>query len=106
MEAPERPTVEVVYALPGRQRVVAVDFAEGMTAMQAIERAGLLSDCPELAGHRLDVGIFGRVVTAGQPLRAGDRVEIYRPLKADPRETRRRLAASGRTMGRPERDRG
>ena len=106
MEAPERPTVEVVYALPGRQRVVAVDFTEGMTAMQAIERAGILRDCPELAGCRLDLGIFGRVVPAGQPLRSGDRVEIYRPLRADPRETRRRLAASGRTMGRPDGGRG
>jgi hypothetical protein len=101
MAIPEPPTIEVAYALPERQRVVIVEFREGMTAMQAIERTGLLRDCPELSGRPLDLGIFGRVVPAGQVLRAGDRVEIYRPLRVDPRESRRRLAASGRTMGRP-----
>jgi len=101
MAAPERRTVEVVYAPPGSQRVVEVEFAEGLTALQAVERAGLLRDCPELSGRRLDLGIFGRVVPEAHLLLAGDRVEVYRPLKADPRETRRRLAAAGRTMGRP-----
>jgi putative ubiquitin-RnfH superfamily antitoxin RatB of RatAB toxin-antitoxin module len=106
MAADERETVEVVYALQEQQRVVLVEFRRGMTAIQAIESAGMLRDYPELTTSSLQVGIFGRVVPAGQELRAGDRVEIYRPLRADPRETRRRLAASGRTMGKPVSDRG
>jgi hypothetical protein len=92
--------LEVVYALPGVQRVVELQFAEGMTAIQAIEAAGLLQEFPELASRTLTLGIFGRVVPSTQLLRPGDRVEIYRPLRADPREARRRLAAAGRTMGR------
>jgi hypothetical protein len=99
MGLPECATVEVAYALPERQHVRIVELTEGMTAMDAIESTGLLRECPELAGRRLEVGIFGRVVAADQLLRPGDRVEIYRRLKADPRATRRRLAASGRTMG-------
>jgi hypothetical protein len=101
MAAPERRTVEVAYALPGNQRVVEIEFAEGLTARQAIERAGLLRDCPELVGRRLDLGVFGRVVPETHVLRPGDRVEVYRRLKADPRETRRRLAEAGRAAGRP-----
>jgi hypothetical protein len=58
----------------------------------------LLRDCPELSGRPLDLGIFGRVVPAGQVLRAGDRVEIYRPLIADPKEVRKQRAAEGKVM--------
>jgi hypothetical protein len=105
MAAPEHGSVEVVYALPGRQHVVVVALIEGMTAAQAIDAAGLLRHHPELAARRLDLGIHGRVVPATQVLRAGDRVEVYRPLEADPRETRRRMAAKGMTMGRPAGDR-
>jgi hypothetical protein len=101
MAASERLTVEVAYALPQTQRVVAVPFEEGMTAAQAVEHSGLPEDCPELAGRKLDLGIYGRMVRPDHVLRAGDRVEVYRPLRADPRETRRRLAAAGRSMGRP-----
>jgi uncharacterized protein len=98
MAAPEPATVEVAYALRDVQRVVTVAFNEGMTALQAIERTPLIREFPELSGRTLDLGIHGRVVQASQLLRPGDRVEIYRPLTADPRQTRRRLAASGRTM--------
>jgi hypothetical protein len=106
MGPPDERRVEVAYALPGRQRVVSVAFVEGMKAQDAVAASGLVRECPELAGRRLHLGIFGRVVDGGRPLVAGDRVEIYRPLVADPRETRRRLAAQGRTMGRPGRARG
>lgn len=101
MAAPDRRTVEVAYALPVQQWVVEVPYEDGLTARQAVERSGLLQERQELSSRDLDLGVFGRPVHAGQPLRPGDRVEIYRPLKADPRETRRRLAAAGGTMGRP-----
>ncbi|NJD30880.1 MAG: RnfH family protein [Gammaproteobacteria bacterium] len=101
MAAREPHTVEVAYALPERQRVVVVEFREGLTARQAVEAAGLLRDCPELAGRELDLGVFGRVVSQGHVVRPGDRVEIYRPLEADPRETRRRRAAAVHSTGKP-----
>lgn len=96
MARPEGATVEVAYALRERQRVVTLPLTEGLTAIEAVERSGLIEECRELAGRRLDLGIFGRVVRPDHPLVPGDRVEIYRPLRADPREARRRLAADGR----------
>lgn len=95
----QTPVVEVAYALPGRQDVVRVELAEGMTALGAVEASGLTEVHPDLAGRSLDLGIFGQSVSADRLLKAGDRVEIYRALKADPREARRRLAAQGSTMG-------
>jgi putative ubiquitin-RnfH superfamily antitoxin RatB of RatAB toxin-antitoxin module len=99
MATPEIAAVEVVYALRDRQHVSRVRHADGMTAIQAIEASGLLKIFPELAGNRLDLGVYGRVVQETQVLRPGDRVEIYRRLTADPREARRRIAAGGRKRG-------
>jgi putative ubiquitin-RnfH superfamily antitoxin RatB of RatAB toxin-antitoxin module len=97
MAVPEHVAVEVVYALRDRQHVSRVRHADGMTAVEAVEASGLLKIFPELAGNRLDLGVYGRVVQETQVLLPGDRVEIYRPLTADPREARRRLAARGKT---------
>jgi uncharacterized protein len=97
MAAPEGASIEVVYALRDRQHVSQVRHADGMTAIEAVEASGLLKNFPELAGSRLDLGVFGRVVQEAQVLRRGDRVEIYRRLKADPREARRQVAARGKT---------
>ena len=97
MAAPESAAVEVVYALRDRQRVIQVRFTEGMTASQAVEASGLLDVFPELAGSRIDFGVYGRVVQQTHVLRPADRVEIYRRLTVDPREARRRLAAAGKT---------
>ena len=95
-----------MYALPDRQRVVFVALAAGMTALDAVTASGLLEEFPELAGRRLDLGVFGQVVPPSRVLVDGERVEIYRPLRIDPRETRRRLAAKGLTMGRGDAGRG
>ena len=92
--------VEVVYALPDRQTLLALEVEPGTTALEAVRRSGILDRHPELAGGELDLGVFGKRVTAEQVLVEDDRVEIYRPLLADPREVRRKLAAEGRTMGR------
>jgi len=99
MAAPERAAVEVVYALRDRQRVIQVRFAEGMTAIEAVEASGILKDFPDLSAGTLDLGVYGRVVQSTHLLRPGDRVEIYRRLTADPREARRQLAAQGKTRG-------
>lgn len=76
--------IEVVEALPGRQRLIAVALKEGATVRAALDAAGVP------APHA--VGIYGRRVALDTPLADGDRVEIYRPLRADPREARRRRA--------------
>jgi len=96
MAVPESAAVEVVYALRDRQHVSRVRHADGITAIEAVEASGLLKVCPELAGTRLDLGVYGRVVQQAHVLQPGDRVEIYRRLTADPREARRRLAARGK----------
>jgi uncharacterized protein len=91
----EPPAVEVVYALPTRQRVVTVPFIVGMTALEAVRTSGLLEEFPELDPTSLALGIFGHRVDASQALRADDRVEIYRPLSHDPRVARRQAAEAG-----------
>ncbi len=93
-------TVEVVYALPGRQRVVRLPLRDGMTALEAVQAAGLEREFPEIAGQDLLLGIYGRRVSANQVLRSGDRVEIYRPLKFDPRDARRKAAQAQRPVKR------
>jgi len=90
---PEFPGIEVAYALPGRQRVVHLPLERPMTAEEAVRASGLLEEFPELAGQVLALGVYGRRVDRQHVLRAGDRVEIYRPLKVDPRDARRRAAA-------------
>lgn len=77
--------IEVVHALADRQQLVALNVAEGTTAGQAAAASGL-----PVAGMRLGIG--GRVVAAAAVLRDGDRVELLRPLAADPREARRQRA--------------
>jgi putative ubiquitin-RnfH superfamily antitoxin RatB of RatAB toxin-antitoxin module len=91
---PEAAAVEVVYALPARQRVVAVPLGAGMTALEAVHASGLLAEFPELDAASLALGIYGRRVDGSQRLHPGDRVEIYRPLRIDPRAARRQAAVS------------
>ncbi len=90
------PRVEVVYALPERQMLYALDVEAGATVRDAIERSGVLSAFPEIDLARNRVGIFGRLAALSTPLRNDDRVEILRPLEADPKEARRKRAARGR----------
>lgn len=93
--------VEVVYALPERQRVIELPIPRsGLTAGEAVERAGLLVEFPDLAAQPLVLGIFGAACGGERRLRDGDRVEIYRPLKLDPRASRRERAASMPRKGR------
>jgi hypothetical protein len=96
---PEKAVVEVVYALPTRQRVVSVPLTEGLTALGAVHASGILDEAPELVSGDLALGIWGRRVSDSQPLRADDRVEIYRKLRCDPREARRQAAGSFSSRG-------
>jgi uncharacterized protein len=95
-------TIEIVYALPERQRVVRLVLpATGLTAAAAVERSGLLDEFPELRERPLMLGIFGTICAPEHALRDRDRVEIYRPLRVDPRAQRReRAARTARSSGR------
>jgi putative ubiquitin-RnfH superfamily antitoxin RatB of RatAB toxin-antitoxin module len=85
---------EVAYARPDRQFVAVVELREGATAVDALRASGLLENCSEIDPATATLGVFGRVVPADHPLQDGDRVEIYRPLKMDPRAARRARARS------------
>lgn len=84
--------VEVVYASPERQTVVAVQVPSGTTALGAVQLSGILQQLPE-PDAPLDLGVFGNAVAHDHAVGEGDRVEIYRPLQVDPMERRRRRAA-------------
>ncbi len=84
--------VEVIYALAERQQLVALDVPPGTTAEQAVERSGLRQRFPAMVVDPAALGIFSRKVPADTVLQEGDRVEIYRPLVADPKEVRRQRA--------------
>ena len=88
--------VEVAWVTGRGAQVVAVELESGATVRAAIERSGLLQRCPEIDLAVNRVGVFGRVRALDQAVESGDRVEIYRPLPADPKEVRRRRARSGR----------
>jgi putative ubiquitin-RnfH superfamily antitoxin RatB of RatAB toxin-antitoxin module len=85
--------IEVVYALPQLQTVVALTVPPGTTVSQAIIRSGIAARHPEVDPESASAGIFGRRVRNSTVLRAHDRVEIYRPLIADPKQARRRRAS-------------
>lgn len=85
-------TVEIVYALPERQILRRLSIAEGNTVRDAIEASGIANEFPEIDLAHQRFGIHGRIAQAETPLHDGDRVEIYRPLKADPKELRRKRA--------------
>ena len=84
--------VEVAYATPEQQVIVTLTLPEGGTVEQAIHASGLLNRFPEIDGTDIKAGIFGSVCKLDQPLKQGDRVEIYRPLLHDPKEARRQRA--------------
>ncbi|MDA8383723.1 MAG: RnfH family protein [Betaproteobacteria bacterium] len=90
--------VEVVYAMPESQVLLHVEAAVGATVEQAIKASGILDKFPEIDLTRNKVGIFGRLVKLDASLREKDRVEIYRPLIADPKEIRRKRAEEGKVM--------
>jgi len=91
-------TIEVAYALPEKQVIIAIKAIEGITAEQAISASGVLKQFPDIDLKVNKIGIFGKIVKPDSPLRDKDRVEIYRPLIADPKEVRRKRAADGKTM--------
>lgn len=91
--------VEVAYALAQQQVIKELLVDPGTTVEQAIELSGLLIKFPDIEiGKTNKIGIFGKLTKGNTVLREKDRVEIYRPLIADPKDVRRKRAAEGKRM--------
>lgn len=82
--------VEVAFARPDRQEIIRLQVEEGTSAVEAVRRSGIAAVFPEIDPENDDMGIFGKVIKdpSAHELRDGDRVEIYRPLKIDPKQAR------------------
>ena len=90
--------VEVAYALPNKQSLVSIEVEEGTTIKEAIEASGVLDTYDQIDLTRDKVGIFSKFATLDTVLREKDRVEIYRPLIADPKQVLKERAAKGKAM--------
>lgn len=90
--------VEVAYALADKQVLIPLMLEEGSTAQQAIESSGILAQFPEIDLDKNRIGIFGKLSKLNVVLREKDRVEIYRPLIADPKAVRKKRAEQGKAM--------
>jgi uncharacterized protein len=94
MALAESVEVEVVYAQPQRQRIIAVKVAAGTNVADAVRQSGILNEFPEIDLGQARLGIFSRRVDAHATVHDGDRIEVYRPLIADPKTVRRERARS------------
>jgi len=90
--------VEVVYALPDKQDVVPLELPAGSTLQQAVLASGLTAKYPAIDPVAGKFGIYSKLAKPDTALRDRDRVEIYRPLIADPKEVRKQRAAEGKVM--------
>lgn len=94
----EKIVVEVAYALPSNQLIIPTSLAPDTNAEAAIRASGILQKFPEIDLSVNQIGIFGKLIKLDSPLRHHDRIEIYRPLIADPKEVRKQRAADGKIM--------
>lgn len=82
--------VGIAYATPARQVWLTIELPDGATVQDAIDKSGILAQFPEIDLTTQKVGIFGKATTLDTVLEDGARVEIYRPITADPKTVRRR----------------
>jgi hypothetical protein len=90
--------IEIAYATPERQVILEREVAGGCQARTAVMASGIEQHFPEIDLENCDLGVFGKAVADDYVLGDGDRIEIYRPLIADPKEVRRQRAARGLKM--------
>ena len=90
--------VEVAYALAEKQSLISIEVEKGTTLKEAVEASGILDTFEEIDLSKDRVGIFSKFATLETVLREKDRVEIYRPLIADPKQVRKERAALGKAM--------
>ena len=98
MNVAEMLNIEVCYALPEKQLLINVKLPEGSTLQQALDASGVLVKHPEIDLKKNKFGVFAKLSKLDSILRDKDRVEIYRPLIADPKEVRKQRAAEGKVM--------
>ncbi|MDJ0776288.1 MAG: RnfH family protein [Gammaproteobacteria bacterium] len=96
MNAKQR--IEVAYATPQKQLILECEVDAGITPRDVVRLSGIERHFPEIDVENCDLGVFGKLVPADYELIDGDRIEIYRPLIADPKEIRRQRAAQGLAM--------
>ncbi len=90
--------IEVCYALPSKQEVLQLKLPPGITLKEAVEASGLPVKYPEIDLLKGKFGVWNKLSKPDTVLRDRDRVEIYRPLIADPKEVRKQRAAEGKVM--------
>jgi len=98
--------IEVVYGLPHKQKLLSLPVASGTTVEQAIQESGMLALFGEIDLKVNKVGIWNRAVKLSEKLNDLDRIEIYRPLIADPKEVRKRRAEKAKEEGRADKTTG
>ena len=97
-----RISVSVVYAEKTRQWIEELEIDRGSTVAECLAHSGLMDTVPALENLSVDqlhLGVYSKPIALEDLMEEGDRLEIYRPLTADPKEVRRQFAALGRTMG-------
>ena len=87
--------IEIAYATPGRQKIIECKIEPGTSPRDAVRQSEIKQHFPEIDLESCDIGVFGKSVRSDYDLVDGDRIEIYRPLIADPKEIRRQRAAQG-----------
>ena len=98
IQVSETINLEVVYPLSEKQEIITIKMPAGTSARQAIEASGILQKHPEIDLGKNKLGVFAKLVKPDAPLRDRDRVEIYRPLIANPKEVRKQRVAEGKLM--------
>ncbi len=91
--------IEVAFATPEKQVILNCEVDSGTVVRDVVRNSGITEHFPEIDPDRCDLGVFGKAVAEDYELSDGDRIEIYRPLIADPKEIRRQRAAKGLKTG-------
>lgn len=90
--------IEIAYATPHKQIILEMEVDPATSPREAVIQSDIDDYFPEIDKQNCDIGIFGKVVKPDHVLESGDRIEIYRPLIADPKQVRKQRAAQGLRM--------
>ncbi|WP_133405994.1 RnfH family protein [Parashewanella tropica] len=93
-------TVDVVYALPKQQKIISVTVSPETSAIEVLKQSGMQTFFPEIDYDEVKLGVFSNLIKPDRVMEAGERLEIYRPLIADPKDVRRRRAEKAVQEGR------
>ena len=91
----DKTTIEIAYATPELQKIIECEIDSGVSPRDAVRQSGIRQYFADIDTDSCKLGVFGKSISEDYDLVDGDRIEIYRPLIADPREVRRQRAAKG-----------